>query len=362
MDSKIINPAVLDFSHRDAFGKYNTALSGLHKKGNKMKINLIIILASLFLIQACKKERPVEPPIQVEEDFWEFKSQPDKIIRNIRMCSNGNMIAETPNKILLSSDNGETWDVILTTFTEGAIGVGLNDEIYIAGNSEVWYSYDYGNSWNRSEIYFTALDSTQVSTVIFGIEIDKDGSVYLGTMNGVFRSDDRGNNWKRLVKGMFIQDIRSLLISSNNKIFAGSNSSVNGIYVSTNKGENWQDVNMTSMDGQIFFALAEDSLGNLYAGGIEKLLFSNDDGNTWEIISYVNSHFTDVLLDKNNYIYTTFADGGMFLSKDGGSTWEEKSKGLKELIGIRSLLLDKNGFLFAGTDGIGIYKSKKSVY
>jgi len=26
------------------------------------------------------------------------------------------------------------------------------------------------------------------------------------------------------------------------------------------------------------------------------------------------------------------------------------------------LLLDKNGFLFAGTDGVGIYKSKKSIY
>uniref|UniRef100_A0A832G7R5 Photosynthesis system II assembly factor Ycf48/Hcf136-like domain-containing protein n=1 Tax=Ignavibacterium album TaxID=591197 RepID=A0A832G7R5_9BACT len=327
-----------------------------------MKINLIILLASLILIQACKDETLVEPLPQDEEDFWEFKDQPDKIIRKVKMCSNGYIVAETPGKILLSTDNGESWGIILSTNTAGAIGIGLSDEIYIAGNSDVWFSYDYGNSWNRSEISFTALDSTQVSTVIFGIEIDKDGSVYLGTMNGVFRSDDRGNNWKRLVNGMFIQDIRSLLINSNNKIFAGSNSSVNGIYVSTDKGENWQDVYMASMDGQIFFALAEDSLGNLYAGGIEKLLFSNDDGNTWEIISYVNSHFTDILLDKNNNLYTSFADGGMFLSKDGGSTWEEKSKGLKELVGIRSLLLDKNGFLFAGTDGIGIYKSKKSIY
>ena len=327
-----------------------------------MKINLIILLASLFLIQACKKENAVEPPIQAEEDYWEFQSQPDKIIRNIRMCSNGNIVAETPGKILLSSDNGETWDVILSTITEGAIGIGINDEIYIAGNSDVWFSYDYGKSWNKREINYIGLDSTQSSTVIFCIGIDKDGSVFLGTMNGVFRSDDRGKSWKRLVNGMFIQDIRSLLVNSDNKIFAGSNSSVNGIYISTDKGENWQDVNMPSMGGQIFFALAEDSLGNLYAGGIDRLLFSNDKGNTWQVISYVNSYFTDILIDKNNNIYTSFADGGMFLSKDGGATWGEKSKGLKELVGIRSLLLDRNGFLFAGTDGVGIYKSKKSVY
>lgn len=327
-----------------------------------MKIYLLMILTSLFLIQACKKENTIEPPIQVEEDFWELKSQPDKIIRNVKMCSNGYMIAEYPNKILLSTDNGETWNVILSAYTEGPVGIGPNNEIYIAGYSIILYSYDYGNSWNQREITYTASDSTQASTIIFCIETDKDGSVYLGTISGVFRSDDRGNSWNRLVNGMFIKDIRSLLVSSNNKILAGSNSSVNGIYVSTDKGENWQDVNMASMDGQIFFSLAEDSLGNLYAGGINKLLLSNDKGNTWQIISNVNSHFTDILIDKNNYIYTSFADGGMFLSKDGGSTWEEKSKGLEELVGIRSLLLDKNGFLFAGTDGIGIYKSKKSVY
>lgn len=327
-----------------------------------MKIYLVMILTLLFLIQACKKENTIEPPIQVEEDFWELKSQPDKIIRNVKMCSNGYMIAEYPNKILLSTDNGETWNVILSAYTEGPVGIGPNDEIYIAGNSDVWFSYDYGNSWNRSEINFIALDSTQASTVIFCIDIDKDGSVYLGTMNGVFRSDDRGNSWKRLINGMGINDIRSILVSPSNRIFAEANSNINGIYYSTDKGENWQDVNMSSMDGQIFFALAVDSLGNLYAGGINRLLFSNDNGITWQILSYVNSTFTDILIDKNNNIYTSFANGGMFLSKDGGSTWEEKSKGLGELVGIRSLLLDKNGFLFAGTDGIGIYKSKKSVY
>lgn len=321
----------------------------------------MMILASLVLIQSCKNEI-VDPPPQVEEDFWEFKGQSDKIIRDVKMCSNGNMVAETPGKILLSSDNGETWDIILSTLTEGAIGIGLNDEIYIAGYSDVWFSYDYGNSWNKRDISFIGYDSTQIPTVIFCIDVDKYGSVYLGTMNGVFRSDDRGNSWKRLINGMGINDIRSVLASSSDRIFAEANSNINGIYLSTDKGENWQDVNMSSMDGEIFFALAEDSLGNLYAGRINKLLCSNDNGNTWQIISYVNSHFTDILIDKNNNIYTSFADGGMFLSKDGGSTWEEKSKGLEELVGIRSLLFDKNGYLFAGTDGIGIYKSKKPVY
>lgn len=327
-----------------------------------MRIYLVILLTSLFLIQACKKENTVEPPIQVEEDFWEFNSQPNKIIRNIKMCSNGYMVAEYPNKILLSTDNGDTWNVILSAYTEGTIGIGPNDEIYIAGYSTVLYSYDYGNTWNQREITYTAPDSTQTSTIIFCIETDKDGSVYLGTMGGVFRSDDRGNSWKRLVNGMFIKDIRSLLVSSTNKILAGSNSIVNGIYISTDKGENWQDVNMASMDGQIFFSLAEDSLGNLYAGGINKLFFSIDNGSSWQVISNVKSSFTDMLIDKNNNIYTSFGGSGILISKDGGTTWEEKSKGLESFVRIRSLLLAKNGFLFAGTDGNGLYKSKKSVY
>lgn len=321
----------------------------------------MMILASLVLIQSCKDEI-IDPPPHVEEDFWEFKSQPDKTIRSVKICSNGNMVAETPGKILLSSDNGETWNIILSTFTEGSIGIGPNDEIYIVGVSEVWFSYDFGNSWNKKTVKYIYSDSIEYYVEIYCITTDKSGSVYLGTSSGVFRSDDRGNNWKRLVTGMVIEDIHSILVSSSNKIFAEANSNINGIYVSTDKGESWQDVNMSSMDGQIFFALAEDSLGNLYAGGIDRLLLSNDNGNSWQIISYVNSLFTDILIDKNNYIYSSFANGGMLLSKDGGSTWEEKSKGLEELVGIRSLLVNKEGFLFAGTNGIGIYKSKKSVY
>jgi photosystem II stability/assembly factor-like uncharacterized protein len=328
-----------------------------------MKIYFVVILMMSLFLQACKKNDNINnSTIEKEEDFWEFTSQPDKIIRSIKMCSNGYMIAETPGKILLSTDNGKNWNGILSADTEGPVGIGPQDEIYIAGNSEIWFSFDYGNSWNRKTIKYIYTDSNEYYVTIYCIRADKKGSIYIGTSGGVFRSDDRAFNWKRLVNGMVIEDIRSMLVSSSNKIFAEANSNINGIYSSTDKGEIWQDLNTKEMEGELFSVLAEDSLGNLYAGGIHKLLKSIDNGNSWQIITAPGTFFTDILIDKNNNFYASFADGGMFFSKDGGSTWEEKSKGLKGLDGIRSLLLTKDGYLFAGTDGMGIYKSKKPVY
>lgn len=332
------------------------------KRKIKMKLYLILIFTLPLFFQACKKESPVEPPSKEDENFWEFKGEPDKIIRSMEICSNGNIVAECPGQIILSTDDGETWNVILSTSTEGPVAIGTHDEIYIAGNSNVWHSYDYGDKWNKSEIKFLSSDSTESGVIISCITIDNNGNVYIGTTSGVFRSKDKGKNWLRLVKGMGIEDISSILVSSSNMIFAAANSNTNGIYISTDKGENWRDVNTSAMKGQLFLTLAEDSLGNLYAGGSDRILFSNDNGSTWQTITYASSFFTDILIDKNNNIYSGLADGGMFMLKYGDSTWVEKSDGLKELVGIRSLLLDKDGYLFAGTDGIGIYKSKKSVY
>ena len=310
----------------------------------------------------CEDEKLTQPLPTIDEDYWEPIINSGDIVRDIKMCSNGYMFAESPGNIMLSVDSGKSWKAKLFYNSDGSLAVGPNDEVYVAGYSEMFFSYDYGETWYNREIRFFNTDSTTVGVFITDVATSTNGRVYIGTSGGVFRSDDRGNSWQRLVNGMGLPEIRSILVSINGDIFAGTNSSLNGIYVSTDEGENWTDINTVEMDRQIILCLVEDHLGNLYAGGTNRLLFSSDHGKQWQIIANANAYFEEILIDLNNTIYVTFPDGGMFLSNDLGNSWEEKSSGLEKLVGIRSLFLDDNGYLFAGTDGIGIYKSKKSVY
>jgi photosystem II stability/assembly factor-like uncharacterized protein len=262
--------------------------------------------------------------------------------------------------IYRSTDNGKSWNILISAVTQGSIALGPKDEIYILTSfSTIVFSFDYGATWKSKEITYKT-ETTEIGTFARCITTDNDGKIYVGSEAGVSRSDDRGNSWKKLDKGMFIKNIWSLLVCSTGEIIAGANSSLNAIYTSTDKGENW--VENENVTHQIIYSLAEDSFGNIYAGGDYNLYSSTDKGRTWKTLSTINSSFTNVVVDKKNKIYSTFANGGMFSSNDSCANWEEKNNGLEKLSVFRCLLLDKNGYIWAGTNGFGIYKSKASVY
>ena len=69
--------------------------------------------------------------------------------------------------------------------------------------------------------------------------------IFAGTQeNGVWRSDDYGNNWTEINDGLTDQNIRSLLVNpDNSQIFAGTFN--NGIFRSTDNGDRWKQIAYT---------------------------------------------------------------------------------------------------------------------
>lgn len=55
------------------------------------------------------------------------------------------------------------------------------------------------------------------------------------------------------------------------------------------------------------------------------------------------------------------SEEGVFITKDGGETWRPLNRGLPSL-DIRSIILNSNGELFAGTKGYGIYRWDKDTW
>lgn len=135
----------------------------------------------------------------------------------------------------------------------------------------IYRSTNNGDLWVQSN---TGLSVPWITS------IEKNSSGYLYASSnyngGIFQSKDNGISW--LPIGPQNISITSLVVNSEDKIFAGSDTS--GIFESTNQGVNWTSINtgLTNLKIQSLFL---DTNGSLYAGtpqGLFKTLTSTVTG------------------------------------------------------------------------------------
>ncbi|MCP4726601.1 MAG: T9SS type A sorting domain-containing protein [bacterium] len=198
-------------------------------------------------------------------------------------------------------------------------------------------STDGGETWTKS------LDWTkQMENGVLALEVHPENSdiVFAGTTEGVYRSEDAGGSWERVLTRIMVVDVD---INPDNPeiVFASCGnlgSSGNGIYRSTNGGDTWEQLTNGLPDGwggKTLLDIYQASPNIIYADicnyaeriGLYK---SEDSGDTWEFVSgvvgvnlYVGqgyfSHFVRVNPVDNNKIF--MAKVGYADSDDGGITY-----------------------------------------
>src|SRR5690554_1998241 len=85
-------------------------------------------------------------------------------------------------------------------------------------------------------------------------------------------------DWEQ-TNGPFGGDIRSLTVSSNGYVFAGTKGG--GVLRTTNDGEEWVKVN-SGLTGMDVHALAVNSNGHIFAGALDGGVFrSTNNGGSW---------------------------------------------------------------------------------
>jgi photosystem II stability/assembly factor-like uncharacterized protein len=186
---------------------------------------------------------------------------------------------------------------------------------------------------------------------------------YAGSASGgIFRTSDGGATWEPIFDDQPVSSVGALAVapSDANVVWAGtgeawirSNISLGaGIYKSTNAGKTWTLMGLEKTgrigrvvidprDPNIVFAAA---MGHSYGPQPERGLFrTTDGGKTWERVLFVdeNTGCSDVVMDPNNpgvlfagmwqFVIHTWGresggpGSGLFVSRDGGSTWKRLS-------------------------------------
>ncbi|HQQ94511.1 MAG TPA: glycosyl hydrolase [Bacteroidia bacterium] len=204
-------------------------------------------------------------------------------------------------------------------------------------------------------------------TAIDGVIKDEGKTLYVGTAGGgIWKSSNAGASYKS-VFDKYCQSIGALAINqqSPNIVFAGTGESNmrnsvsigNGIYRSKDGGDNWKKTGLDSTE-HISRIIIHPKNTNLIYVAVPGPLWSNskhrgvyrsiDGGDTWEKLFYLNDQTgcAELLMDPSNpdilfasmwqfrrqpYSFNSGGQGsGLYKSVDGGKTWKEITKGLPE--------------------------------
>jgi photosystem II stability/assembly factor-like uncharacterized protein len=198
--------------------------------------------------------------------------------------------------------------------------------------------------------------------------------LYLGTTNSwIYESLDEGGSWHRVAKVDPTEDlvVDNIVVDSANAavVFAGgwkAGKRDGGLWVSGDAGLHWKAVE--GLRGQSIFSLAQapSDAKILFAGTLEGVYRSEDEGATWKQISPEGSkeiHEVESLAvdPKNPEIVYAGTWHLPWKTEDGGANWHNIKKGLIDDSDVFSIIIDSDKprtvFLSACS---GIYKSESA--
>ena len=257
-------------------------------------------------------QHPVEPDV-LYAGAWDLRS-------------NGGGLFEsrdsglTWTRLALPQQSSSVRDLAICRNKPSYMVVGTLDGVYV--------SDDAGKKWRQVGRDVPGL--RKVKSV--AIHPREPRVIFGGTWRLPYRSTDFGKTWTRMEQGMYFDsDVFSITVDVNNPevLFAGACS---GIYRSVNRGESWTRLRVVPKRFTVRTHVVYIDPFNsnwVYAGTTEGLFLTRDRGQTWKRLTSQALTVNAIQVDPKNNRKITIAtdDQGVFRSDDGGETWKESNLG-----------------------------------
>ena len=225
-----------------------------------------------------------------------------------------------PNNIFRSTDGGVTW-VNSSIIESGQFGHRF-DGIHNNG-SDFWIS-----SWGTEILYST--DGLQTATSQFpGLRPNFEAVAFpsneigyaLQERVGMFKTTDGGDNWTQLTNDFFTVS-RDFLVLDEETVIIPYNSS--GPQITEDGGQTWEPFFPADIqDSTYVFHIEKLPGGRLYLFGSVHGVYSDDGGNTWDVIYHGFNTSPRSMFFVDDQIGIVGSTGGRILATtNGGESWE----------------------------------------
>jgi photosystem II stability/assembly factor-like uncharacterized protein len=311
-------------------------------------------------------------------------------------------------------DGGNNWDILADMHGKSvrAMAISASDsKVLVVGALDgVYRSKNGGNSWEK--ISPAGAEIKNIESI--AVDPKNPDVVYAGTWHLAWKTADGGANWQHINKGMIDDsDVFSVIVDSTNSSIVYA-SACSGIYKSESAGDLFHKLQGIPFSARRTRVLKQDPTNpeTVYAGTTEGLWKTLDGGKTWKHVTNSEVVVNDVLVDPRNsnrvllatdrsgvlasdngaqsfeasnhgythrYVSAILADkndpsamlvgvvndrefGGVFSTRDGGQSWQQKSAGLggRDVFALQEA---SNGALIAGTNkGMFLLDHNASVW
>ena len=203
-----------------------------------------------------------------------------------------------------------------------------NSSIIYAGSDDgggIWKTTDNGNSWNLLTADFPNMTGWKII-----ISETSPNTIYaceLYGRYGVLKSTDGGLNWNqisnglnysydKMVSGLVMQNLDTLLISTGESATSTPKRTGNGVFISYNGGDLWS---IAGLQGYTIPSIANNAFGTVFAGSESNgLFYTNDNGINWFTHPDIDVNATIHEIDVIDSVIVLGASSGVYLSTNWG--------------------------------------------
>lgn len=233
---------------------------------------------------------------------------------------NSRWIAGTPAGVFRSLDAGASWQAISPPWIVWDMALGVDGRLYVATKGGVLSTDAVHHDpvpWRRTE----GLEGVTFFTVSPD-PTDAD-SFWAGTWgNDIGVSNDGGRTLARLGAGLETLSILAILRHSTPGQFTVG--TIEGLFRSDDGGASWFKL-PGALTQQTVYALLQGSDGVLWAGAADGLWRSDDYGVTWQPIDALADvtviRLGRISLPNGELLWAGSEDAGLWWSQDNGASW-----------------------------------------
>lgn len=298
------------------------------------------------------------------QDFWVKTNFPTD---NSSLFSIYSIIENNTNEILVgtfskgifkTTDNGVTWsesglnNMWITSLAKDNSGNIYAGAIGSQFGSGIFKSIDDGTTWTK--IF-------EIETGINKVYVSAENEIYIGLnytseQSGIYYSSDGGNNWQKIFNES--ENVYTIIKLNTGRVLAAS---YGKIYYSDNNGINWQ-ITSSGLTSSTPSSFAINSENKIYLATLGYGIYeSNDSGVNWTNKTGAGWEYSDLEIDNNEIMYASTRGNWVYKSDDNWNSSVLINSGMGQDKYVLDLYIDKNGYLFAGMDYYGFYRSNTPV-